>query len=241
MEYRRTIVERLVDALYTYRREVLLVFALMGVVGGSVSGYFWYKDRIARRAHKEYAAVLELRDARVVKGDEIKGAFETTFTSEHDKWEAVADAFGKVFEKYPHVGVGIMAGAAQAQALVRLGKFDEARALISDVTARVTSPQLRALFTLNHAQMLVDSGDEQEIESGIAMMAKLAATKESPVHDSALYYLGLHYWYESDFASARNYWSQLILHYQNDAAHSSPWVSMVQEKLALIDADEAAA
>jgi cytochrome c-type biogenesis protein CcmH/NrfG len=241
MEYRKTIVERLIDCLYTYRREVLLVFALMGVVGGSVTGYFWYKDRIARRAHKEYAAVLELRDARVVKGDEIKGAFETTFTSEQDKWEAVSAAFGKVYNKYTHIGVGIMAGAAQAQSLVRLGRFDEARTIISDVISRVTSPQLRALYTLNYAQMLVDSTDQQEVETGLGMMAKLAATKESPVHDSALYYLGLHYWYTSDFASARNYWSQLMLHYQSDVAHSSPWVSMVQEKLALIEVDEASA
>lgn len=237
MEYRKTVVERLVDCLYTYRREVLLVFALMCVVGGSVTGYFWYKDLIACRAHKEYAAVLELRDARVVKGDEIKGAFETTFTSDEEKWEAVGHAFGEVYKKYSHVGIGIMAGAAQAQALVRLGKFEQARTIIAEVVSRINSPQLRAVYTLTHAQMLVDSDNEQDAEQGLGMMAKLAATKESPSHDSALYYLGLHYWYSGDFASARNYWNQLMLHYQGDEQHSSPWVSIVQEKLALIDAE----
>ena len=241
MEYQKTIVERLVDCVYTYRREVVLLFALMGVVGGSVTGYFWYKDQIARRAHKEYAAVLELRDARVVTGDEIKGAFETTFTSETEKWEAVANAFGQVYADYPHVGVGIMAGAAQSQALVRLGRFDEARAISADVVSRITSPQLRSLYTLVYAQMLVDSSIEQDVEKGLGMLAKLAATKESPAHDSALYYLGLHYWYNNQFASARNYWNQLILHYQNEATHVSPWVSIVQEKLALIDTDEVTA
>ena len=132
--------------------------------------------------------------------------FEVAYSSENEKWTAVEQAFADVYKQYPHVGIGVMAGAAQAQALVRLGKFEQARAVLSDVLPRIKSAQLRSLFTLTYAQLLIDSGDEALVQKGVGMLATaFAGSKENVVHDTALYHLGLYYWYKSDFDNVRNY------------------------------------
>lgn len=238
MEHQKTIVEQIMSRVVEYRREVLLGVALVMVAASSVGGYFWYKDRIARSAHKAYSQACALRDARVLKGDERAGAFEISFTDESEKWAAVADAFGEVYAQYPHVGIGVMAGAAQVQALARVGKFSEARDLMAHVLPRVTSPQLRALFTVTYAQLLLDSDQDVDVQKGVTLLAQAAATKDNPIQDTALYYLGLYYWYKSDFSNARNYWNQLVLQYSADDQNGSPWVSLAQENLALLS-DEA--
>lgn len=238
MEHQKTIVEQVLSIASSYRREILLGMALAMVALGSVGGYFWYKDRIARTAHKAYTQACVLRDARILKGEERAGAFETAFTDETEKWEATAHAFAEVYKLYPHVGIGIMAGAAQVQSLVRLGKFEQARTLMATVVPRITSPQLRALFNVTYAQLLLDSDQDADVQRGVGLLAQSATTKDNPLQDTALYYLGLYYWHKNDFSNARNYWNQLVLQYQADAQHSSPWVALAQENLALLG-DEA--
>lgn len=239
MDQYKTFVERIIDRVFEYRREVMLGCALVVVASGSVFGYFWYKDHLSRQAHRLYAHGVELQKARVVGADYSKGVFETAFNSEEEKWTAVADAFGKAYEQYPHVGIGVMAGVAQAQAFVRLGKIEEARTLYTNVLPRITSPELRALYTLTVAQMNIDSGDESLIQSGVSMLAQLAGKKESAVHDTALYQLGLYYWYNNDFQNAQNYWNQLVMTYDKSGADDSVWVSQAQERLALLATGQA--
>jgi len=234
MEYSKTLVERIFDRAVAYRRELLLSAALITAGAGGVSGYFFYKNVVARQAHKAYAKALELQQARVLKAGEMPGVFETTFNNSEEKWTAVGKAFGQVYADYGHVGVGVMAGAAQAQALVRLNKKEEARTVLGDVTGRIPSPELRALHTLTYARLLLDSEQEADRQKGLALLAQLAATADSVVHDSALYYLGLHHWHNHETSSAANYWRQLIALYDSFDRKGSPWVSKAKEYLTLI-------
>ncbi|MDQ5891072.1 MAG: hypothetical protein QG604_946 [Candidatus Dependentiae bacterium] len=234
MEYSKTVVERLFDRAVTYRKELLLSAALIAVSSASIAGYFAYKNYVACLGHKAYASALQLLQARVLKDNETPGAFETVFTSSAAKWKAVAEAFGNVYVDYSHVGVGVIAGAAKVQALLRLGQDDEARVLLADVLTHITSPELRALYTLTYARLLIDSESAADQKSGVSLLAQLAATKDSAVNDSALYYLGLHYWLNHDASSAANYWKQLVMQYEGVDKKSSPWVGKAKEKLALI-------
>ncbi len=238
MEHSKTIIERLVDQAVVYRKELVLAAALTCIGGAGTAGYFFYKDYVAKQAHKAYAGALQLQQARILKDNESPGLFEVSFASGVEKWKAVEKAFGDVYAEYNHVGIGVMAGAAQVQALLRLGRYDEARNVLADVIARITSPELRALYTLTYARLLIDSGLEIEQQKGVSLLSQLASTKDSAVHDSALYYLGLHYWLMRDTTSAANYWKQLVMQYENYERKSSPWVDKAKEKLALLDVAE---
>ena len=240
MEYSKTVIERLFDRAVTYRKELFLSAALVAVSGGSIAGYFLYKDRVARFAHKAYANALQLQQAPIVKDGQVSSAFETIFVSAEAKWQAVADAFGKVYADYNNVGIGVMAGAAQVQALIRLGKTSQARTLLADVLARITSPELRSLYSLTYARLLIDSDVEAEQQKGVSLLSQLASTKDCGAHDSALYYLGLYYWLSHDTVSATNYWKQLVMQYEGFDKKNSPWVSRVKEKLALVESAAAA-
>jgi len=235
MEHTKTVIERLFDRAIAYKKELFLSAALVAISGMSVAGYFLYKNRVSQLAHKAYAHALSLQNARVTKEHEVAASFEKIFVSSAEKWQAVADAFGAVYADYNTVGIGVMAGAAQVQALIRLGKFDQARSLLADVLARITSPELRALYSLTYARLLIDSEVAAEQQKGVSLLSQLAATKDSVVHDSALYYLGLHYWLTHDIVSASNYWKQLVMLYDSADKKTSPWVSTVKEKLALVE------
>ena len=234
MQHSRTFVERLFDGAVHYRKEVALSAALMAVSAASIAGYFVYKNHIARQGHKAYASALQLMQARVLKNGEVPGQFETVFVSSGEKWAAVAEAFGRVYGDFGQVGIGVMAGAAQAQALMRLGELEKARTLLGEVVARISSPELRSLYSLTYARLLIDSANAAEMQQGVALLAQLAATKDSSVHDSALYYLGLHYWLTGDFVSASNYWQQLVVQYEGFDKKASPWLTAAKEKLAMI-------
>jgi len=236
MEHAKTVIERLFDKAVAYKKELVLSAAVIAVSGAGIAGYFFYKTHVAKLAHKAYAQALVLENARVLKeGDEHSATLNKTFLSADEKWQAVADAFGAVYADFNHVGIGVMAGAAQAQALIRLGKLDKARTVLADVLARITSPELRALYSLTYARLLMDSDVEVEQQKGVTLLSQLASTKDSAVHDSALYYLGLHYWLSDDTVSATNYWKQLVMQYDTPDKKSSPWVSKVKEKLALVE------
>jgi hypothetical protein len=238
MEHSKTIIERLLDQAAVYRKELVLAAALTCIGGAGTAGYFFYKEYVAKQAHKSYASALQLQQARVLKENETPGVFEVTFTNGLEKWQAVEKAFAHVYAEYNHVGIGVMAGAAQVQALLRLGRDEQARTLLADVLARITSPELRSLYTLTYARLLIDSAQEVDQQKGVSLLAQLAATKDSAVHDSALYYLGLHYWLMRDTTSAANYWKQLVMQYEGYERKNSPWVDKAKEKLALLDAAE---
>ncbi len=235
MEHTKTVIERLFDRAVAYKKELFLSAALIAVSGVSITGYFWYKNRVAQFAHRAYAQALTLEQARVIKEGDTPASFEKIFLTSTEKWEAVAQAFGAVYAEYNNSGIGVMAGAAQAQALIRLGKVDQARTVLGDVVARITSPELRALYSLTYARLLMDSDVVAEQQKGVGLLSQLASTKDSAVHDSALYYLGLHYWLTNDVIAATNYWKQLVMQYDNTDKKNSPWVSKVKEKLALVE------
>lgn len=232
----QTVVETFFEKAFHYRRHILFGFLVLLAFSGAVGGYWWYRTRVAKLAHKAYAEAADLIKARVMTPDETKGLFEVAFSSEDEKWQAVADAFKRVSDAYPHVGVGALAGIARGQALLRVGKVADARAAVEEALPRIASVPLRSLYTQLLALLLLDSAEPANIDRGLVMLQQLIADSTSPIHDSALYHLGAYHWHKHDFAKARDYWQQLLLQYdKEDISTPSEWVSLVKEKLALID------
>ncbi|MGD1997728.1 MAG: hypothetical protein PVJ92_02315 [Candidatus Dependentiae bacterium] len=230
-----TFVESFFEQAVAYRRQLFIGAFAVAVLAGSVGGYWWYRQRIASQAHKAYAEAAALINARIVGANDSKGLFETAFMSEEERWQAVADAFKRVSDNYPHVGMGGLAAVARVQALVRLNKMVEARAELADALPRIASAPLRALYTQTLALMQLDSAQDSEREKGLVSLQQLAANKDGVVHDSALYHLGSYYWHHQDFDNARNYWQQLLLGYEGNEEHPSDWVAAAKEKLSLIE------
>jgi len=231
----KTIFDRIGDHLVKHSRQLAFAGAFVAAVGAGLSGYSWYKNHTSRQGHKAYAKAAALLNARVINKGDQKGLLETTFTSEAEKWQAVADAFGKVYSMYARTGIGEMAGAAHVNALLKIGKRDEARAVLSKLATHISSPQLRQLYSVTYALTLLDSAQEDDVENGLSMLKKIARNTSSPVQDSALYHLGDYYWYKDDTANVLNYWKQLMLSFDKGGQNVSPWVAKAKERLALIE------
>jgi hypothetical protein len=234
MEQHGVMLERMVRNIMRYHKEFALAVALVATVLGSFGLYYWYKNHTARQAHKAYVQALSLQNARIVDTKDHAGTFETVFSSEEDKWNAVEKAFAGVYERYNNSGIGVMAGAARAHALIKLNRDDEAKKLFSEISSRTPSAGLRALYTLTYARMQLDSSDESDVKAGLKLLEQLAATKDNPMHDTALYYLGEHYWFSGDMNLAKNYWNQLVVTYGDMDKNSSPWLMQTKEKLGMI-------
>lgn len=235
MNHQKTIFDRIGDHIVKHSREIGLATLFIAAVGAGFGGYSWYKARLSRDAHKAYAKAAALVSARVVGKDESKGIFETAFTSKREKWEAVARAFGEVYAKNSSIGIGVMAGAAQVNALLKLNKKDEAKRVLSLLVNDIPSPALHALYKMTYALMLVDSDAAGEHTRGINMLKAMARDGNSPVQDSALYHLGNYYWHAKNSEQARNYWKQLVMTFEKETKHPSSWVEKAQKKLAMID------
>lgn len=224
------------DIVALYKREI--VIGSLFVLGSAsiLGGYAWYHGHQNRAAHKAYSEVCELKKARVVtKRDEHASLFERVFTSNEEKWHAVAQEFGVVAQDYTSSPVGALAGIAQANAHLRLGERDTARALFKKYYSRI-SGSLEKLYGVTYGQLLLESADQNEQKEGRQLLEKIASNG-SVVRSAALFALGEYYWTSRDFSQARNYWKQLLQFEQaSRGSRLSWWGERAEKRLSLIEA-----
>lgn len=215
---------------------------IAGVVGATVlisavTGYWFYRIHVREQAHK--AMVQALKYYHGVVGTVTSADSQSMFfTSETEKWQKTAQVFADGYERYKGTALGSMFQAYQAEALLNLGKMNEAVDTLSHAVDNMKSGALKDFYRIKLALMKLDSSKELDRQQGLGALKILADDAQSVAQETALYQLGAYYWSEKKFAEAKNYWQMLLVKYgTRDIKHPSVYAEKVKEKLALLSVE----
>jgi hypothetical protein len=202
-----------------YMRYIFL-FSLLGSC--AIGGYFayqWYavhKQRNAQqifaKAQDEYQAIISTDDISMAQsGIERLIAFESQVAGLKTSFDIAQ---------------------LRVNALLKHDMHNEAVTVMKEVVNNMSSSPLYDSARVKLALMLLDTTDNKN--DGVKLLSDIGYDQQSANNDSALYYLGQYYWINGKLGKASNTWQHLVDQYKDEHISPSPWVNIVQEKLALI-------
>ncbi len=221
-----------------YRLPIIVIVLVVGPSIGGFFGYRFYRSGIESSAQAEFTTAMKYFDAPVqtvdLKTDQLSLEDVEIFSSEEEKWTRVAETFRKGYENNTSSGIAPMFLAFQSEALVNLGKFDEAIGVLKKVIDLLKDDTIKDPYQVKLALMQLDSKDGNVQKDGLELLQSMSGKSESYVRDLALYHLGEYYWVKKNFAEAKNYWSTLVSEYGEKVKVPSEWAKLATEKLKLI-------
>lgn len=204
-----------VQAKDLYDRYGIYLLSALLIGSGSWFGYKYYRRTVERKSFAQFAESLD---------DYYKLAATSTTASAWQDAQAGLEARAKA-----HKGSALAPYfvALQADALLKQGNRDAALAAYNTVIAQLPKDSpLLPLYTIKHALIQIDSSDEATRVAGIKALEAIAADKNSPVQDMALYNLGYAAWVANDITNAENNFKKVILQHKD-----SVWAKMALAKL----------
>ena len=236
--------EDIIKLSQEYQKQLIAGVAAVGILVGGVLGYFYYIETRETSAHRAMVNALEYFDAKITKPgekntDEFDFIDKKEFATEQEKWEKVADVFGKAYSSNSGSGISSLFLAYKADAFAKAGKKDEAITVLHKVVGLLGNAELKSYYQVKLALMQMDSAKKDEVDNGISTLKSISIKDGNIANDTALFRLGQYYWYKKNFKEARNYWNQLLLKFGAKTKYPSPWISVAKEKLELIDSDVA--
>lgn len=231
--------DELLELVYRNGKIVLCGIAAIAGLGLASLGYSYYDAAMQARAHKAFMEGLKFYNAAVVAGSTTVTTGDSyQFGSDEEKWKAVEATFATTLNDYKSTRLGAVLRAYYAEALAHCGKFDGALAELKRAVADMPNEDVQDFYKVKLALMKTDSSDKSVEKEGIEELKLLAGKSGSVAHETALYYTGLYFWTEKEFATASNYWQQLMVKYGlKDAKAQSPYAELVRSKLKLISAE----
>ena len=201
-------------------------FVLAGVAGVAIAiaggiGFNWYWQASQEAAQKDF---FELMSSYQAPGDQ--------------KWATVEKEYRHAYDRNKRAGIGPMFRVYQADALVALGKQDEAIKVLDEVVRSIASREVQDFMKLKLALMKLDSKQAAVQKDGLVALKAIAENSSHAANEAGLYYLGYFFFAQNDMAQAKNYWQQLMVKYgMKDQRQQSGLAEQTRGKLRLISAD----
>ncbi len=172
-----TTVARVVDVLKANRDRAIIGVAVLAVIGASIGGYFWMKNRSAEQAGELFGMAMAVYESPITPAPTIAGAPQTpgTYVSEAARSEAALAAFQKVAATYPSAPAGIAAMYQSGELLMSLGRLNEAQQTYQMVVDRAGNGLYGPFAKLGLAESLLAGA---EYDKSIKIFEQLAAQRD---------------------------------------------------------------
>jgi tetratricopeptide (TPR) repeat protein len=242
MEVKQALLIKWIDGLFkkTVKYHQTVIVAGLGVVvlGTAFLGYGYYKNKMRASAYKDFMSAIAYYDG-VVKNKKMSSNSTSIkqFESESDKWQQTEQIFKQGYENYKNTELAPAFLAFRAEALLNLGKVDDAIKVLKDVINQVKSEEIKDTYKLKVALINMDKKDEKAQVEGFNELIKLADNDSSFASEAALYQAGSYFWNQKKYNEAKNYWQRLLVKTMSKSGQSSVYAAEVREKLALITAE----
>lgn len=228
-------INKIYNLLLDNKKMVALYFLGLFVFIGLVTGYFYHRAGVQRRAHRDFLIAMDTFNAKVIKTVTNEDLGPNVFSSEKDKWERVDKVFKRMYEKNKNTGIAPMFLAYRVEALLNLGK--QADAIKTQSLLLRLIPSKSALKTYNDIKLAliqIDTNIKDLVRIGLENLKKIAYGQGNVSQDEALYRLGQYYWNTRNFKEAANYWNQLVIKFGKTAKYPSVWAGIAKPKLKTI-------
>lgn len=219
-----------------YKR-VIIISGLAALVAiGCFTGYELYQKRREEKAHKTWVSVSEYVNAQVRSEmkDEVEGNVKV-YPTVHDKWQSIIEVTKRAYAEHGGTSFGPFFLTTQADGYVYLGKLEEAIEILQKAVKLMPRSDVKEIYEVKLALIKLDSSTPGCVEEGLASLNKMAQQDVHPLHDYVLYQLGEYYWAAKQFEKVKHYWKLLMLKYSASSKHPSPWMSLAQPRLALLE------
>lgn len=217
------LVEKALDFVAKNKKQVLVGFAGVAILTVVAVGFSFYRTHVNEQAHKALLQALSYYDGSV------------RFSSEAEKWQKTEQVFKDGAQSYRGTHLGPVFLAYQSEALLNLGKHDEAIAILTRAVGMMKNAAAKDFYRVKLALMMLDSSKEENKQQGLVALKEIANNTQSAAHEVALYQLGAYNWDRKNFAEAKSYWQMLLVKYGTDGSRQpSPYVELVKEKMALL-------
>ena len=225
-----------------YKVHIISTISIIVVLSAGTFSYFYYKQNREEKAFRALTSSLEYFEAPITKAEDRRdddlSIFEKKeFSNEQEKWEKVESIFREEYNNFKNSNIAPFFLAYQAEALIKLGKLKDAVEALEIAIPKITDNNAKSFYKVKLALIQISTKEEMLIQTGLGALKSMASEENNPTHDLVLYYLGEYYWHQKNFKESKNYWNQLILKYDQDSKHPSPWSLEAKKKLKLIDRD----
>lgn len=147
------------------------------------------------------------------------------------QYETMALDFKSGHDQYANSHVAPYFTAYEVDALLKLGKKEEALAALDELIASLSSSNpLMSVYKIKRALLKSDFDDTATREAGLKELQELANDKKNQNRDLAQFYLGLHYYVADDLSQAKKIWQELI-EFSLESKNPSPWADQAKQRL----------
>jgi tetratricopeptide (TPR) repeat protein len=234
-----TRLDKTVDAVVNHKRQAVLAIGGVIFLILAVLGYQYYSNRSQMLAHKDFVEAVKYLDAPIVPSEKaIVNENAMEFPTPEAKWKKIEEVFRTGYQNHRHSGIAPMFRAYQAEALLHLNKPEEALTELDAAVKSMPSDALKDFYRLKLALLKIDMNRPELQKEGFADLKKIAETSTNAANEAGLYYIGLYFWSQKDFAQTKNYWQQLMVKYGlKEGKDQSAFAELAKAKLRLISAE----
>lgn len=211
------------DAVRTYfsqyNREVIIA---LGVCAAGVAGVYFYADY---RQQRIQAAQFDFA--------QCYQHYKQAQTGKDADWSEVEFLSAAGYKQHAATQIGRYFKALESEAQFEQGKTADALATLESLVNVLDAKNpFYYIYAMKLALMRLATNDEAQKDQGMASLQALAADQNNKQRDEALYYLGLHYAQRGEAEKSRQAWDALVEEFGKASVFTSPWVSIIQGKLA---------
>lgn len=242
MEVKQAVLLKWIDDVFKKAKmyqQVLIVAGIGAIVLGSAGfGYIYYKSKVRAAAYKDFMTAIQSYDG-VVKNKKVSSDYPSIkqFESETDKWTQTEQIFRQGYQNYKNTELAPAFLAFQAEALLNLGKVDEAISVLKEVVSQVKSEEIKDSYKIKIALINLDKKDEKSQSEALNELISIASNDNSVANEVALYQLGSYFWNQKKYNEAKDYWQRLLVKTTSKSGQVSVYAGEVREKLGLITAE----
>ncbi len=201
---------------------IVIAVGAIAIIAGAFFIYRWNVVHKEKMAQKQFALAYQ----EFIKAEKSQ-----------EGWLQVATQFNNGATTHAGTTLAPYFNLYQAEALLRAGNGQEARAAMNSVIDKLSNNAPFAnLFKIKRALMMLDAQDEKVQQDGLADLIVIARDKNAAYNDTALFYLGKYYWATNNVAQAQETWQDLVLSQRQEKLAPSPWASVVEPYLKQIAA-----
>jgi len=220
-------------------RQILIVTALAVIVFGAIIfGYVYYKDKQRCNAYKDFLIAMQYYDGIVKSKDSESNYPGARYFSTHDeKWQQTEQVFRQGYEKHKNTEMAPIFLAFQSEALINLGKVEQAMQNLNSVVAQLKIQDLKDCYKVKLALIKMDLNDESLLKQGLSELTAIANSDGCAASEIALYHAGAYFWNSKKYEEAKGYWQRLLVKTTAKAGQTSVFAPEVREKLSLISTE----
>lgn len=242
MEIKQAVLLKWIDDVLKKAKayQQILVAAGVGaiVLGSVIFGYSYYKNKVRAAAYKDFMSAIQSYDG-VIKNKNVSSSYPSVkqFESENDKWTQTEQLFRQGYLNYKNTELAPAFLAFQAEALLNLGKVDDAIKILKDVVNQVKSEEIKDSYKVKIALISMDKKDEKVQREALNELIAIANNDGSVANEVALYQVGSYFWNQKKYNEAKDYWQRLLVKTTAKSGQVSVFAGEVRDKLSLITAE----